>query len=375
MMRKNWFLGIVMGMIMTITGCGPNLEEVKEKVAFALMNDHYHEAMEELLQVSDNKLLANDDLMLLLSMAYYGVTQERSDVLGVQINDMDFTPDLKHVLFTDGDRKRISMYSFPEMKHEKEFVVDVYPYGIDISPDGREFAVATTDPDIYIFDIETGKKSRTLKGHTNWVRSVAYQDKEHLFSGSNDQYVISWSLPDSTMLNRQWIHRKNVKSVRLSDDGQYIVTASNDGYSSVLKSLGPERGKMIRKVNHGPNYVNDAVLSPDSRLLATASGDGEVSLWTMSTGARKKDIILKDPIGALAFSPNGKTLMAGGKTDVYFIDVEKEKFIGIYPVRANVWSVKFLPDGSFAIADQTFFHHGTLLIGQELIDACRELAN
>jgi WD40 repeat protein/tRNA A-37 threonylcarbamoyl transferase component Bud32 len=60
--------------------------------------------------------------------------------------------------------------------------------------------------------------------------------------------------------------------------------------------------------------VSTAVFSPDGRTLATASLDGSVKLWHTATGRELMSLEgdASEPLHALAFSPDGLTLAAGG---------------------------------------------------------------
>ena len=82
-----------------------------------------------------------------------------------------------------------------------------------------------------------------------------------------------------------------------------------------LRRAAPELSKYTFGESQGP-AVSDVVLSPDRRLVATASADGTASLWNAATGhagplmAHHKDCSVPDECGVndLAFSPDAKRL-------------------------------------------------------------------
>ena len=65
------------------------------------------------------------------------------------------------------------------------------------SPDGKRLASASYDQTVKVWDAATGQESLTLKGHTNYVWSVAFSpDGKRLASASEDNTVKVWFLND-----------------------------------------------------------------------------------------------------------------------------------------------------------------------------------
>jgi WD40 repeat protein len=58
-------------------------------------------------------------------------------------------------------------------------------------------------------------------------------------------------------------------------------------------------------------FVGALAFSPDGRTLASGAHCGGVKLWDVTTGRLKKALPVQDPVRALAFSPDGWTLAAG----------------------------------------------------------------
>ena len=61
------------------------------------------------------------------------------------------------------------------------------------SPDGTTLASGGYDRTVRVWEVETGMSLATLKGHSDWVRSVAFSpDGRTLASGSRDGTVLLW---------------------------------------------------------------------------------------------------------------------------------------------------------------------------------------
>jgi WD40 repeat protein len=76
--------------------------------------------------------------------------------------------------------------------------IDGLVYSIAFSPDGNLVAMASYDCAIKLWNIKTGKKLESLKGHEDMIWSVAFSpDGKLLVSGSFDNTVRIWTLPST----------------------------------------------------------------------------------------------------------------------------------------------------------------------------------
>ncbi|MBC7824705.1 MAG: WD40 repeat domain-containing protein [Candidatus Parcubacteria bacterium] len=144
---------------------------------------------------------------------------------------------------------------------------------ITVSPDGKILASGTHNI-IHLWNLETGKKQRSLSGHQNWVSALAISPNgQILASASLDRTIKLWNLKTGKLLGN--IYSGRVTTLAFSPDGQTLASGS----------------RLIRWAD------------------GTLSRPG-VQLWNLAT-QKWQDTIGDQPVTAIAFSPTGKILAAG----------------------------------------------------------------
>lgn len=358
--------------LMAFSSCH-DINKIYSTASDALEHRNYKQALETILELNDGAIERNDSLYLLLSEAYYGVNSSYKIITADAICDLDITPDGKWILFTDLRNGRVAVYSFPDLKFNRFINLEAPVFGIDFSPNASEFAAALANSEVVIYDFASGLPVKSLKGHTSRARAVAYLDSTHLLSGSNDQSVIDWDLQQREILDRQWRHRKNIKSIKKGKVGDYVVSTSNDGTAFVWDFTDKSKGEEHLKVVHGSNYVNDGALSPDNKTLVTVSGDGDAKIWDVETGVLRQSVPLLDAGSSVEFSPDGKYLAVGGYAFVHVINMENLTEEAKYPISNDaVWGLKFVGDNKVVFTDSSHFYEFSILSKKALIEGARQ---
>src|SRR5205807_5077201 len=101
-----------------------------------------------------------------------------------------------------------------------------------LSSDGRRLFTASdaADPTITVWDLEAGKQTLALRGHSMQVAGLALSsDGKRLFSASEDQTIRVWDVEAGKELVTLFGHGGPVLGLALSGDGKRLFTGSGDG--------------------------------------------------------------------------------------------------------------------------------------------------
>lgn len=101
---------------------------------------------------------------------------------------------------------------------------------VAFSPDGRTVASAHADDVVCLWDAQTGKALRTLRGHAKAVRTVAFSpDGELLVSGSDDGTIKLWDASTDLALRTLQGQHGGVSKLAFAPDGNTLASGYNDG--------------------------------------------------------------------------------------------------------------------------------------------------
>ena len=217
-----------------------------------------------------------------------------------------------------------------------------------ISQYSREqyLATACDDGNIYLWQAFTGKLIHTFKGHKKGVRSVAWsRDGDMLASGSNDGTICLWDIAEKKLIHTFKGHSDWVNAVAWSPDGSTIASASSDGTVKIWPINAHECQLTYR--GHHKKAVNALIWSPKGETIGSASDDKKVHLWKPQTGNLSFEYKYhSDPITGLAHSPHGRRLASVSKeaTSVWYA-ATGDAILTNHSYHGWVRTVAWSPDG------------------------------
>jgi WD40 repeat protein/predicted Ser/Thr protein kinase len=106
-------------------------------------------------------------------------------------------------------------------------------------------------------------------------------------------------------------HTDRVWSVALSQDGQTLVSGSQD---DTIKVWNPTTGELSRTINAQAGSVRAVSLSADGKTLAAGNGDNSIKVWDLPTGKLRYTLSgHTGSVWSVALSRDGKTLVSGSQ--------------------------------------------------------------
>ena len=287
-----------------------------------------------------------------------------------------FTPDGRH-LVSASDDKLIRVWNIETGRTVRTLRGQIGEgsegkiYAMALSKDGRWLAAGgwTSGGEIRLYDFPTGKLVALLKGHTNVVLSLAFSpDSRYLVSGSGDFNAILWDVSQKRRLHTLAGHTDPIYAVAFTPDSRRVVTGS---YDHSLRLWEVRNGKQIATLKGHTDKVRSVAISPQDGTIASGSWDHSIRLWNGRTGRFIKTLANQGTqVGSLSFSPDGRYLLSGvtgGKVcHVYLVPTGKEQLT--YKGHNNiVLATAISPDGRWAATgggDNHEIHLWTLRDGQ-----------
>lgn len=181
---------------------------------------------------------------------------------------------------------------------------------IAISPDSKTLACGNRDGSITLWNLHTGKRLRTLRGHSGNILFLAINpDGQTLVTGSQDKSIKIWDLHTGEQIGILKRPSNPFSSVAISPDGQTLASSS-PGRGIKLRNLHTHKEECT--LQEKLPFVSSLAISPDGQTLVSG-GDGSIKLWNLHT--RKEKCILQGHSDGtfitVAISRDGQTLVSG----------------------------------------------------------------
>ena len=284
-----------------------------------------------------------------------------------QIRDIKFTPD--GARFAVATTIGVWMYDAKTGAELSLFSGDRHEFkGIAFSYDGSILSGVTSDGEISQWDVDTGELHTNLKSDTaGYLYKVAFsEDSTKLAIVSihrENEKINVWNLDKGnapTFTNIDVGEKEGLSpTIAISPDNRFLATSKEektDNYPiHVWNTDTGERLFTLQKDEHG--YIRSLVFSPDGKTLASCDHD-TILLWDLEARTPRATFQSELFLNALAFSPNGKLLASGdddGMVNLWNATVQQKGLAGklgqnlsslkLRKHREDIVALAFSPDG------------------------------
>lgn len=186
---------------------------------------------------------------------------------------------------------------------------------VALSPDGKLFAAGGNDTTVHVWDTADGRQIDDFRGSAGQVSALAFGTGGLIAAGYTGHRILLWRLGNRAPVRALDGDTGTIEDLAFSPDGRLLASASDDGQ---VRLRNPATGRLEQLLPHPGKPMLSVAFSPDGRMLAIAGKDTGVTMWDVSDDAR-----LSAPhqlagaagnITKLVFSPRG-TLLAGEQPD------------------------------------------------------------
>jgi RNA polymerase sigma factor (sigma-70 family) len=229
------------------------------------------------------------------------------------INSVAFSPDGK-IIATGSLDNTLRLWDAATGKelcrfgeqNRPRFVAQIFC--IAFSPDGKTVASGGNDNKVHLWDRASGAGRHLDAKDHGVVQALAFTpDGKTIASAHWNKDIVVWNTATGEAIHRLQGHQDKVLALVCSADGKLLLSGGAD---KTVRLWDTAEGKEVRKITT-EMAVHGVALSPDGKLVAAGGSDKTIRLWDRATGAEVRQLVCReDWVFSVEFSPDGKTLAA-----------------------------------------------------------------
>ncbi len=210
------------------------------------------------------------------------------------------------------------------------------------SPDGSRVVTASEDGTAQVWDAATGQKIGQPMRHANWVHTAEFSpDGTKVVTASWDGTARVWDARTGVQIGSAMQHDVSIEGGKVncahfSADGTEIVTASWDHTARIWDATNPAHPEIGKPLVHLlPSAISETVwtaeLNPQNgpQVVVTASADHEARLWDLATHTEKAHKLHNDEVNEAVISPDGRWVATAGDDGTgYILDARTFQPVG-----------------------------------------------
>lgn len=251
-----------------------------------------------------------------------------------------FLPDGKTLAVGAG--KKISLWNIETGQQTATLVEKNYASEIVFSPDSKKIATGSIDgPEVHIWNVQTGRLESTLvhpkpDEYLNGVTNLVFANDCKTLITSSFERIYLWDVAEGNIRSklidpslslvanfwhnaRELSHGSTIYTIDISPNGKLLASASRDGTAKLWDLDKVELRSTLFYIPWTWNMVGQKVVgvkfSPDGQTLAASSEDRNVRLFNTTTGKQLAILQHRGTPQSVDFSPDGKLLATGSDNE------------------------------------------------------------
>lgn len=190
---------------------------------------------------------------------------------------------------------------------------------------GKWLAAGSSDNYVIIWNVETGKMIKKLKGSTGAVGYLTAVNERNWIIGSSGNDIRIWDIETGNVLKKFEGHSTHVSALLVVNKNDWLASGTSDGTILIWDI---ETGKELKRLKGHTGDVLCMVVLNGGKWLATGSVDKTIRIWDIETGKELKKLEgHAAPICSLTTMNGGKRLVSASRDAivlVWSIKAEKE---------------------------------------------------
>ncbi len=244
-------------------------------------------------------------------------------------------PDDRHVLIAtpEGRLWWIGLGS-QERRAVLEFAAGTGVSAGAFSPDGKQFAAATTRGSVYLGNPSRGPAVEFACDSTSQISELRFsQDGRRLLCASQDGSLRIWDVSTGQMLSKWQAHAEPAMAAAFLTDGRIISAGLDD----TIRIWDSNSAREAWRGEFGLLGIQALAVSPDGNLAAWGGREHRIVVWDLVNARKKYELqVPASMVCDVQFSPDNRLLAIGAYAEtIYVFEAQTGAVSNKIPVAEN----------------------------------------
>lgn len=193
--------------------------------------------------------------------------------------------------------------------------------------DNAMFASCSGDKTVLLHTIGE-QKPKTLRGHKGEVNAVEWDPSGSLLASASDDWTAKlWNASSDSFVSDLRDHQERVYRVRWSPTGPSTshpnapLVLATGSFDATVRLWDPETAKCLHTLSRHKQSVSALGFSPDGQLLASASTDQTMNIWSVKDGTIVRTLRTKGAIFDINWSSANRLALCISNKTACIVDV------------------------------------------------------